>query len=180
MKTLFLSAIFITIIILSQSCTQNYGASNATKKTPAVNNLPEFVKVDDFSTVKYLFNQKNDTTYLLNFWATTCPPCLKEIPLFEKILKEKKGKKFKIILFNTDGKKQIEKRVIPYLTKHKLFAKVIAVTDPNATKWTAMVNPDWYGSLPYTVIYKNDKRKYYNESFENYNLLKKEIDEFMQ
>jgi hypothetical protein len=69
---------------------------------------------------------------------------------------------------------------MPYLEKQDLQAQLIAVIDPNANKWTGVVNPDWYGSLPYTIIYRNDKRKYYIESFEDYDQLIKEVNIFMQ
>ena len=28
--------------------------------------------------------QKNDTLYVVNFWATWCKPCVTELPFFEK------------------------------------------------------------------------------------------------
>ena len=41
----------------------------------------------------------NDTLYIVNFWATWCKPCVAELPDFEKIDKEYKTKKIKILLF---------------------------------------------------------------------------------
>jgi len=180
MKKRLLLKLSIISIFLWQGCTQNHASNQPGKSPLPEKTAPSLQVVNDFSTIEHLFHQNNDTTYLLNFWATTCPPCLREIPLFEKMIEEKKGQKFKIILFNTDGETKIEKRVIPYLNKQNLHAQLIAVTDPYANRWTGVVNPDWYGSLPYTIIYRGDKRKYYNESFESYEELKKEIDNFMR
>ncbi len=39
---------------------------------------------------------------LINFWATWCPPCREELPLFEKIYEKYKDKGFVILAINTD------------------------------------------------------------------------------
>ena len=46
-----------------------------------------FFLIDEISD---LYQKQNDTTYVINFWATTCPPCIKEMPYFEE-LNEKYG-----------------------------------------------------------------------------------------
>ncbi len=39
---------------------------------------------------------------LVNFWATWCPPCREEMPLFEEIYQKYKDKGFVILAINTD------------------------------------------------------------------------------
>ncbi|WP_461829113.1 TlpA disulfide reductase family protein [Aquifex sp.] len=39
---------------------------------------------------------------LINFWATWCPPCREELPLFERLYKKYKDKGFVILAVNTD------------------------------------------------------------------------------
>lgn len=123
--------------------------------------------VENFSEIENLFNKENDTTYLINFWATTCPPCLKEIPMFERITKKYRNDKVKIILVNIDMKKRVDKYVKPYLNKYNIESEVIALVDENFNVWTGKVNPDWYGALPYTVVYKNKKRDFYFGAFKS-------------
>ena len=58
---------------------------------------------------------KNKKIYLLNFWATWCPPCLKEIPeLLE--LKEKHKKQIEVLFISVDSNPQ---KVIPKFLKKK-------------------------------------------------------------
>lgn len=160
---------FIIIIILGISlfsCKETYKAD---------------VKViENFELIEPFFSKNNDTTYVINFWATTCPPCLRELPLFEKSLIEHKGDKFKIILVNIDDKKRFEKYVLPFLEKLKIKNKVFALVDDNMTSWTAKVNEEWYGALPYTVIYKNDNKKYYFGAFKNEGELEIEVDKLLK
>ncbi|MBL4711063.1 MAG: TlpA family protein disulfide reductase [Gammaproteobacteria bacterium] len=37
---------------------------------------------------------------LLNFWATWCPPCIREMPSMELLNQQLKGEKFKILAIN--------------------------------------------------------------------------------
>ncbi|HHH52343.1 MAG TPA: TlpA family protein disulfide reductase, partial [Bacteroidetes bacterium] len=137
-------------------------------------------KVDNFNKIEHIFNNDNDTTYLINFWATTCPPCLKELPLFEKLGKQYKKEKFKIYLINIDDDSRYESAVIPMVEKLKLKNKIYALIDSDYSTWTAKVNQEWYGALPYTVIYKKDKRKFFFGAFKNEDELEKEIKEFFR
>jgi thiol-disulfide isomerase/thioredoxin len=49
-------------------------------------------KIDDL--IKRIFNN-SDTTYVVNFWATWCKPCVAELPEFEKLHIDSKRKKSK-------------------------------------------------------------------------------------
>lgn len=39
---------------------------------------------------------------LINFWATWCPPCREELPLFQEVYEKYKDKGFVILAINTD------------------------------------------------------------------------------
>ncbi len=137
-------------------------------------------KIGSFDKIENIFNKDNDTTYIINFWATTCPPCLKELPLFEELKTKYNGQKLKIVLINIDDEDRYEKAVIPYVEKLKLKNKVYALVDNDYSAWTGKINQEWYGSLPYTVIYKGDKRKFFFGAFKDEQELEKEIKEILQ
>ena len=48
---------------------------------------------------------------LLNFWATWCPPCLKEMPDLAKLARNLKGRKFRLITLSADDDWNAIKRV---------------------------------------------------------------------
>src|SRR5215217_6535032 len=45
-----------------------------------------------------------DTTYIVNFWATWCGPCVKELPQFDKLHQMYQGKPVKVIMASFDFK----------------------------------------------------------------------------
>ena len=38
-----------------------------------------------WNTLENLLHQKTDTTYVINFWATWCKPCVAELPYFIEV-----------------------------------------------------------------------------------------------
>ena len=59
--------------------------------------------------------RENDTTYVVNFWATWCSPCVTEIGYFEEVHRLNQGNHLQVILVSLDFPNQAEKRVIPFL-----------------------------------------------------------------
>ncbi|NNE29803.1 MAG: TlpA family protein disulfide reductase, partial [Saprospiraceae bacterium] len=122
-----------------------------TSKAPLVN----------FSELEPLLSPKNDTTYLFNFWATWCKPCVEELPFFEELYKEKAGEPFKMYLISLDFPKQIEKKLIPFMDKHQLTGEVMVINDPDANTWIDKVSPEWSGAIPATLIVRGDQRTFH-------------------
>ena len=132
-------------------------------------------RVWNFEDVQHLFNKNNDTTYVINFWATTCPPCIKELPYFEKINQISDSKPIKVILINLDLEKHFESRVLPFVKKHKIRSQMIALHDENMSKWLDLVYSEWWGALPFTLIYKRDTKRYFLDPFEKFEDLEAEV-----
>ncbi len=110
-----------------------------------------------FEAFEPLLSQRNDTVYVINFWATWCAPCVKELPDFERINQKYHQQKFRMVLVSLDFNRQKESRLIPFVQHHKLKAQVIHLNAPDANAWIAKVNPDWSGSIPATLIYKGNR-----------------------
>ena len=118
-------------------------------------------KTVNFEELEPGFHQQNDTTYVINFWAMWCKPCVEELPEFEHIRKSYETKKVKILLVSLDFGSKIEERLTNFLTKKNINAEVIILDDPDSNSWIGKINNDWDGALPATVIYKKDKRKFF-------------------
>jgi thiol-disulfide isomerase/thioredoxin len=107
----------------------------------------------------------DNVLYVVNFWATWCPPCVTELPYFEKLSKEYQGKGVKFILISLDFPSQIESRLIPFLKNNKITADVRVMTDLDYNSWIEKVDSSWQGNIPVTLFFNNaGKKKYFHPS----------------
>jgi thiol-disulfide isomerase/thioredoxin len=103
--------------------------------------------------------EKNDNMlYVLNFWATWCSPCVKELPYFEKVAADSDPSKVKFLLVSLDFPSQIEKKLKPFLKKNNITLDVAVMSDLDYNSWIGMVDQDWQGNLPATLIFNNSRK----------------------
>lgn len=133
----------------------------------------------DFEGLKPIFEDKSDQVYIINFWATWCKPCVKELPYFEQIHDEYKNEEVKVILVSLDFPKQIESKLIPFLEKHQLKSNVVVLDDSNSNVWINAVDPSWTGAIPATVVYKADKRQFFEKNFVSFEELNNIIKSYL-
>ena len=110
----------------------------------------------DFEQFEPLLHRKNDTTYVINFWATWCKPCVEEMPGFLKLNEKFEGEKFRMILVSLDFESFLQTKVIPFIRKHHIKPDVVLLDAPDQTKWIDRVNKQWSGAIPITIIYNRD------------------------
>ena len=60
---------------------------------------PNFV-LEDMDEYEYDFSEYRGKVVLLNFWATWCPPCRREMPSMERVYQKHKGENFTVIGVN--------------------------------------------------------------------------------
>jgi len=126
------------------------------------------VKVMNFDELQPYLHRSDDTVYLVNFWATWCVPCRKEMPALRAVEEKYRGENFKLLLVSLDFPGQLETALLPYLDKNNITSQVILLDDPDQNRWINLIDPEWSGELPFTLIYGKDFREsYYGEmSFE--------------
>lgn len=121
-------------------------------------------KIDRESLVR-LVSASNDTTYVINFWATWCSPCVKEIGYFEDLQQAYISRPLKVILVSLDFPDQLEKRVIPFIEHRNISADVKLMTDLDYNSWIDLVDPSWSGAIPATLIFNKNERKFFEKEF---------------
>lgn len=125
------------------------------------------VKLLTLSELEQRVAKGKDTTYVINFWATWCGPCVEELPYFERLTSENAKKPFKVILMSLDFKSKLKTDVEPFVAKHKLKSEVYVVNELDQQKFIDRVDKNWSGALPATLILNNDKkvRAFYEKAF---------------
>lgn len=118
----------------------------------------------------------SDTTYIVNFWATWCAPCVKELPDFDSISKVYANKKVKVLLVTMDFKEDLEKKVLPFIKSKKIFSEVLLLDEVNGNYFIPKISNAWSGALPATLII--NQKKNVNHFFEKkltFEFLKSEL-----
>lgn len=110
---------------------------------------------------------KSDTPIVINFWATYCIPCLKEIPYFEETIKkhnEKKNNAIKLLLVSLDFKEEYDK-IRNFADKRKFKSPVVWLDETNADYFCPKIDAKWSGVMPATLFInnKNGHRSFFEE-----------------
>ncbi|QSB25645.1 TlpA disulfide reductase family protein [Flavobacterium sp. CLA17] len=101
-----------------------------------------------------------DSTYVVNFWATWCAPCIKELPHFQKLSQEYQSDKLAVLLVSVDFKSKLNTAVVPFVKRKKITNPVFLLNESNPQEYIDRIDPSWSGSIPATLFLKNDERKF--------------------
>lgn len=161
--------IFFLGLFILISCKEN-------SREKEVLNENEEIEVYNFSEFERLLHADDDKTYVINFWATWCKPCIEELPYFEALQTEH-SESIKVILVSLDFPDKLESQLKPFVKKRNIKARVVLLDDPYENEWIPKVDEDWSGAIPATLIFNKSKKEFYEGSF-NPESLNKEINKF--
>lgn len=140
----------------------------------------------DVSVLKYeelekRIQEEKGKILVVNFWATTCAPCVKELPHFMEINNKYKGNAtFKMILVSLDRLVDKE-RVLKFIKNKDLTAEVVLLDDiKRMNTWIPRFEKEWDGNIPVTLFYKDGEKVYFNDGEMSKEDLEKTITENLQ
>ncbi len=174
--------IIIFCLLIFTSCKNDKkinDVSNETATTETFSVEDITLEIYDFNGLEKFLHQEDDKVHVVNFWATWCAPCVKELPHFEELYKNYKDKSVEVLLVSLDFPKQYEKKLKPFIVKHNLQSKVLVLDDVDMNSWIPKIDENWDGAIPVTIIYNKDKRQFYSQTF-TYNQLEKEVEQFLK
>ena len=93
---------------------------------------PKDVASLNYEQLKPLLFQESERVQVINFWATWCAPCIKELPYFEKL---NQRDDVEVLLVSLDFPKHKQKRLLPFIEKRKLKSKVVHLDDADENFW---------------------------------------------
>ncbi|WP_020568603.1 TlpA disulfide reductase family protein [Neolewinella persica] len=154
---------------------KDYGtAGNAAVKTlltPNDPNLPYPIYAG-YSEIESLFQQNDGRTYVINFWATWCRPCITEMPYFEQLAREKADKDLQVIMVSLDRPGDVRTKLKDFFKQRPMTLPVVALTDDNFRGWVRRVDAGWTtGSIPVTLVYRGGLRKFNRGQISSYSEL---------
>ena len=177
-KTLFLKRKLQTIIVLllvfcfCVSC-NDIKSDNTTESTVSNKTINDSIPVYNFEEIEPLLYTDTNKTYIVNFWAMWCAPCVKELPYIEAYAN--KHPDVEVLLVSMDFPKDIETKLKPFLKTKNITNKVVILDDPDSNTWIDKIDSNWSGAIPFTIIFNNNKRAFFERSFESVEDLETEI-----
>ena len=108
---------------------------------------------------------KSDGPTVVNFWATYCGPCLKEIPYFQEVVKQYEKKGVKLLLVSLDFKESFPDKISSFADKRKFTSAIVWLDETNADYFCPKVDSKWSGVMPATLFINNKKghRSFFEE-----------------
>ena len=135
----------------------------------------------EVSLIKYedlekRISQEKDKFLIVNFWATTCAPCVKELPHFIEVNNElSKDPNFRMLLVSVDMARDKQK-VINFIKTKNLTAEVLILDDnKRMNTWIPRFHKEWEGEIPVTLFYKNGEKVFFNNGEMSFQELKSAI-----
>ena len=122
--------------------------------------LAQQATVIKFEGLQQILDTKADQIQVINFWATWCAPCIKELPLLEKA-NAQSDLGAKITLINLDYADKVDK-VNDFIARKNIRSKVLLLDELDYNAWIEKVEKNWTGAIPATLIFdpKTGKRKF--------------------
>lgn len=174
MKNSVLGWAAICSIFIASSC-NNVNDSEAPQKVPAESETPAKplpaaenpeVTVIKYEQLQSRLQQQNDTVYVVNFWATWCGPCVKELPHFKSFSDRmaKEQKPFRLIMVSLDQSDILQEKVVPFLKERNINAQHYLLDDnTRMNEWIPKFDATWSGAIPATIVYENGAKRAFHE-----------------
>lgn len=127
----------------------------------AVTTYGQEARVVKLAELQQAINAPGEGVRVINFWATWCGPCVKELPFFEKVGKERKD--VEVILVSTDlDLDPNPEKVHRFVKRKNLTSRVLILEVQPSNDWIDQLDKEWSGALPATIVFnaKTGKRKF--------------------
>ena len=135
--------------------------------------IDQYASFDEFESA---FLVDDEEVQVINFWATWCAPCIKELPYFEELDSQLD---YQLVLVSIDFANQYESRLLTFIKKKGYKSKIVHLADPKPNDWIDRVDPSWSGAIPATLLRYKGQSLFLEQEFTSYEELRDEIQGFV-
>jgi len=116
------------------------------------------IEVIKFDQLEELINQEGEGIKIINFWATWCKPCIKELPYFDALEDEMEGVPIKVYLISMDFPEEADKKVKAFVERRNIESEVKLLDETDFNAFIDKVDQRWSGAIPATLIINNKNK----------------------
>lgn len=129
--------------------------------TPDEEKKDEGLVIISFDQLEENLNKPSQKMKVVNFWATWCKPCIKEMPYFEKVAK-KHSDQMDLIFVSLDFPDEVDK-VKSFLLKKDFQSATYLLNETNYDDFMPRIDKSWTGAIPATLFVDQQEKKYFYE-----------------
>jgi thiol-disulfide isomerase/thioredoxin len=134
------------------------------------------IKLEDLHQI---IEEPSTKIKVINFWATWCAPCIKELPQFEALNRKRDDVMVILVSLDLDLDPDPEK-VYKFIERKKLKSQVLLLNEQDPNSWINTIDEQWSGALPATLIINSEtgQRKFIGNEIHD-GELEKLVDELL-
>jgi peroxiredoxin len=121
----------------------------------AIEREPVKVEMVDAEGLKALRKNASGKVMLVDFWATWCGPCVKELPEFQTMYRMYRHRPFELITVSTNYPDE-KKGVLAALERMHASNRNLLFGSTDNYGLMAAFDPKWNAGVPYTVLLRPD------------------------
>ena len=144
MSTRIFLLLFIGSGLLSGTAQRQEKDASAVPPDPAI----QKIKITDLES----YIAGSDHPLIINFWATFCVPCMKEIPYFQTTVAQYKDQRVELVLVSLDLPDYYPARIGEFAQKRGITARILWLNETNADYFCPKVDPRWTGGIPCSLF----------------------------
>jgi thiol-disulfide isomerase/thioredoxin len=122
------------------------------------------VKIIKIPELEEIIKTEPGKLKVINFWATWCKPCIKELPHF--VAAQKKYPDVEFIFMSLDYAEN-EAKVNAFSKKKGLDkSKMYLIDELDYNSWIDKVSSEWSGAIPGTLFIKGSDKQFFEGEFQ--------------
>ena len=148
----------LTVMLFYTGCAA--ARANHRDSLPAPAPVVQKMKITDLQSLI----AHSDHPLIINFWATFCAPCNKEIPYFQSTVARHGGDQVELVLVSLDLPDYYPGRIADFVQSHAYTARIVWLNETDADYFCPKVDQHWTGGIPCSLFINN--RTHYRRFFD--------------